>query len=233
MAEEPQVGFVTMGAGRVRGRHPLDRHRHARLRLHGQGAHERAKEDRLHHLAAAVHPAARRDRRTERGGGRGGGASATATRSGRRLARTWSTTRTSRSSTTAARTTLHFEPTIAAAKAGKHIICEKPLGRTADESFEIWKARRGDGRQAHVRLQLPLLPGDPARQADDRRGRARRDLPLPGPLPPGVDHGSAVPEGLAARQGDRGLGRARRPRRARDRPVPLPRRRADGGQRRS
>ena len=34
---------------------------------------------------------------------------------------------------------LHAEPTIAAAQAGKHVVCEKPLGRDAGESYDIWQ----------------------------------------------------------------------------------------------
>jgi predicted dehydrogenase len=40
---------------------------------------------------------------------------------------------------------LHAEPTIAAARNGKHVICEKPLGRTASESLEIWQEVEATG----------------------------------------------------------------------------------------
>ncbi|HET8606608.1 MAG TPA: Gfo/Idh/MocA family oxidoreductase [Gaiellaceae bacterium] len=40
---------------------------------------------------------------------------------------------------------LHAEPTIAAARAGKHVLCEKPLGRDAAESHAIWRAAADAG----------------------------------------------------------------------------------------
>jgi predicted dehydrogenase len=40
---------------------------------------------------------------------------------------------------------LHAEPTIAAAQSGKHVLCEKPLGRTAAESYDIWQAAASAG----------------------------------------------------------------------------------------
>jgi predicted dehydrogenase len=40
---------------------------------------------------------------------------------------------------------LHGEPTVAAAEAGKHVVCEKPLGRDSDEAYEIWQRVRATG----------------------------------------------------------------------------------------
>ena len=53
---------------------------------------------------------------------------------------------------------LHAEPTIAAAEAGKHVICEKPLGRTADESFEIWQRVAATGVKHMCAFNYRFVP---------------------------------------------------------------------------
>ena len=40
---------------------------------------------------------------------------------------------------------LHAEPTIAAAQAGKHVLCEKPLALSADEAHAMWRAAEAAG----------------------------------------------------------------------------------------
>jgi len=53
---------------------------------------------------------------------------------------------------------LHLEPTVAAARAGKHVICEKPLGRTADESYEIWKGVAAAGVKHQCAFLFRFFP---------------------------------------------------------------------------
>ena len=49
----------------------------------------------------------------------------------------------------------HAEIAIAAAKAGKMVLCEKPLGRTAEEAKEDGRRGRRSGRREHGLVQLP------------------------------------------------------------------------------
>ena len=53
---------------------------------------------------------------------------------------------------------VHAAPTIAAAEAGKHVICEKPLGRTADEAHEIWRRVQATGVKAMCAFNYRFLP---------------------------------------------------------------------------
>ena len=53
---------------------------------------------------------------------------------------------------------LHAEPTIAAAKAGKHVVCEKPLGRDADESYEIWQQVAATGVKHMCAFNYRFVP---------------------------------------------------------------------------
>jgi predicted dehydrogenase len=53
---------------------------------------------------------------------------------------------------------LHAEPTIAAAEAGKHVLCEKPLGRTADESYETWQRVEAAGVKHMCAFNYRFVP---------------------------------------------------------------------------
>ena len=53
---------------------------------------------------------------------------------------------------------LHAEPTIAAAEAGKHVFCEKPLGRTADESYEMWQRVEQTGVKHMTAFNYRFVP---------------------------------------------------------------------------
>jgi predicted dehydrogenase len=53
---------------------------------------------------------------------------------------------------------LHAEPTIAAARSGKHVLCEKPLGRTAGESYDIWQAAAGAGVKHMCAFNYRFVP---------------------------------------------------------------------------
>ena len=53
---------------------------------------------------------------------------------------------------------LHAEPTIAAARAGQHVFCEKPLGRTADESYEIWQQVAATGVKHMCAFNYRFVP---------------------------------------------------------------------------
>jgi predicted dehydrogenase len=53
---------------------------------------------------------------------------------------------------------LHAEPTVAAAEAGKHVICEKPLGRDAAESFETWQRVAATGVKHMCAFNYRFVP---------------------------------------------------------------------------
>ncbi len=109
----------------------------------------------------------------------------------------------------------HAEIAIAAAAAGKMVLCEKPLSMNLVEGQKMVDADREGRRAQHGLVQLPPRPGRDPGQAADRRRPAGQDLPLPGQLPPGLDDLGRPAAGrhgaLAARRRRGRLGRHRRP----------------------
>ncbi len=53
---------------------------------------------------------------------------------------------------------LHREPSIAAAQNGKHLFCEKPLARTAEEAFSIFKAVENTGVKQMCAFMYRFVP---------------------------------------------------------------------------
>jgi predicted dehydrogenase len=53
---------------------------------------------------------------------------------------------------------LHTEPSIAAAEAGKHVVCEKPLGRDANESYEAWRRVEAAGVKHMCAFNYRFVP---------------------------------------------------------------------------
>jgi predicted dehydrogenase len=53
---------------------------------------------------------------------------------------------------------LHGEPTIAAVEAGKHVICEKPLGRDAAEAHDIWQRAQAAGVKHMCAFNYRFVP---------------------------------------------------------------------------
>jgi predicted dehydrogenase len=52
----------------------------------------------------------------------------------------------------------HAEPSIAAAEAGKHVVCEKPLGRDADEAYRTWQRVQAAGVKHMCAFNYRFVP---------------------------------------------------------------------------
>ena len=115
----------------------------------------------------------------------------------------------------------HQEIAIAAAKAGKMVMCEKPLGRNAAEAEAMVAAVEAAGVPNTVWYNYRRVPAVVPDQAADRRGQVRAHLPLPREVPAGLDDlaGSAAGRrrAVAARRRGRRQRRDRRPARAQHR----------------
>jgi predicted dehydrogenase len=81
---------------------------------------------------------------------------------------------------------LHAKPTVLAAEAGKHVLCEKPLGRDAHEAGETWRRVEAAGVEHMCAFNYRFVPAVRLAPRDARGGRARGDAALPGALPAGM-----------------------------------------------
>ena len=71
-------------------------------------------------------------------------------------------------------------------RAGKHVVCEKPLAMNAAEGQELLDLARAGGCRPRREFQHPLLPPVPSGAGDGAVRRAGHGLSDPRPLPAGL-----------------------------------------------
>jgi predicted dehydrogenase len=157
MSEEPQVGFVTMGEARAEEEIPT-----IGIGMLGYAFMGKAHSNALKKIAYVIWPPPFKPRLVSIAGRN---AEAVKEAAGRYGYEKWTTDWQDvlgdpdvQVFDNGGPNDVHLEPTVAAAQAGKHVICEKPLGRTADESYEIWKGVTGTGVKAMTAFNYRFYP---------------------------------------------------------------------------
>ena len=101
----------------------------------------------------------------------------------------------------------HCEIALAAAEAGKVILCEKPLANTLSEAEQDVRCCRGGRSSSHDLPQLSESTGCDAGPPNHRGRSVGRDLSLSRHLPAGLDRGPGVSPGVEASKREGRLGR--------------------------
>jgi predicted dehydrogenase len=157
MAEEPQVGFVTMGQAQAQGDIPT-----IGIGMLGYAFMGKAHTNALKKMAYRIWPPPYIPRLVAISGRDENGVSEAARRYGYETYSTrWEDVVANpdvQVFDNGGPNDTHLEPTIAAARAGKHVICEKPLGRTAEESFDIWKGVAETGVKHQCAFNYRFFP---------------------------------------------------------------------------
>ena len=92
---------------------------------------------------------------------------------------------------------LHGEPTIAAVEAGKHVICEKPLGRDAAEAHEIWQRAQAAGVKHMCAFNYRFVPAMRLAREMIEAGELGEIFHFRGVLPAGVGRGARSTPGAS------------------------------------
>ena len=109
----------------------------------------------------------------------------------------------------AAPTFLHHDVAIEAAKAGKHVFCEKPLCLMHEQAVEMYAVAQKAGIAHYLNHNYRRCPR--SREPSSSTGRSiGTTVPLAFGGPSELDRGPGVPADLAPAQGNGGLGRSRR-----------------------